>query len=95
MGTLGTIGAVIIGVIALLVIVAIVVFLVALFAPVLIGLIILAIIIGVGYWIYGKVRNRMKCKSSPSYPFLLEIIRIILLTPLSPLDVHLFDSLVL
>jgi len=50
-------GAIIIGVIAFIVIVAIVVFLVTLFAPVPLGLIILAIIIGVGYWIYGKVRN--------------------------------------
>jgi hypothetical protein len=58
MGTIGTIGTIVIGVIAFIIIVAIVVFLVTLFAPVLIGLIILAIIIGVGYWIYRKVRNR-------------------------------------
>jgi membrane protein implicated in regulation of membrane protease activity len=54
MGTVGTIGSIIIGVIAFIVIVAIIVFLVTLFAPVLIGLIILAAIIGIGYWIYRK-----------------------------------------
>src|SRR5690349_14153558 len=57
MGTLGTIGTIVIGVIAFIIIVAIVVFLVTLFAPVLIGLIILAIIIGVGYWIYGRIKG--------------------------------------
>jgi hypothetical protein len=55
---LGTIEAVIIGVIAFIVIAAIVVFLITLFAPVLIGLIILAILIGVGYWIFGKIKGR-------------------------------------
>ena len=54
----GTIEAVIIGVIAFIVIAAIVVFLVTLFAPVLIGLIILAILIGVGYWIFGKIKGK-------------------------------------
>ena len=33
-------------------------FLVTLLAPVLIGLIILAILIGVGYWIFGKIRSK-------------------------------------
>jgi len=33
-------------------------FLVTLLAPVLIGLIILAILIGVGYWIFGKIRGK-------------------------------------
>ena len=49
---------VIIGIIAFIVIAAIVVFLVTLFAPVLIGLIILAILIGIGYWIFGKIRGK-------------------------------------
>jgi len=50
------------GIIAFIVIAAIVVFLVTLFAPVLIGLIILAILIGIGYWIFGKIQvsNNMK-----------------------------------
>ena len=58
MGLIGTIGAIVIGVIAFIVIAAIVIFLVTFFAPVLIGLIILAILIGVGYWIYGKIKGR-------------------------------------
>jgi hypothetical protein len=58
MGKGGTIAWVIIGAIAFIVIAAIVVFLVTFFAPVLIGLIILAILIGVGYWIYGKLRGK-------------------------------------
>ena len=58
MGWVGTIGSIIIGIIAFIVIVAIIIFLVTLFAPILVGLIVLAIIIGVGYWIFKKVKNR-------------------------------------
>jgi hypothetical protein len=60
MGIARTTGTVIIGVIAFIVITAIVVFLVTFFAPILIGLIVLAIVIGVGYWIFGKIRGRQR-----------------------------------
>jgi uncharacterized membrane protein YqjE len=46
----GGIGTIIVGIIALIVIIAIIVFLVQLLAPVIVGLIILAIIVGVGLW---------------------------------------------
>ena len=47
-----------IGVIVLIIIVARVVFLIKILAPIIVGLIILAIIIGAGYWIYGKIKGR-------------------------------------
>ena len=54
----GVMGAIVIGVLAFIVVAAIFVFLVPLFAPILIGLIILAAIIGIGYWIYEKIKDR-------------------------------------
>ena len=54
MGIGGTIGAIIIGIIALIVIVAIIVFLIKLLAPLFIGTIILAKIVGVGWWMTVK-----------------------------------------
>jgi lipopolysaccharide export LptBFGC system permease protein LptF len=53
----GGIGTIIVGIIALIVIIAIIVFLVQLLAPVIAGLLILAIIVGVGLWIYGKIKR--------------------------------------
>ncbi|HEU4448124.1 MAG TPA: hypothetical protein VFR94_25870 [Nitrososphaeraceae archaeon] len=47
-----------IGIIALIVIVAIIVFLIELLAPLFIGIIILAIIVGMGWWIYSKIKSR-------------------------------------
>ena len=41
-----------------IVIVAIIVFLIKLLAPLFIGIIILAIIVGVGWWIYSKIKSR-------------------------------------
>jgi hypothetical protein len=40
------------------VIIAIIVFLIKLLAPIIVGLIILAIIVGVGFWIYGRIKAR-------------------------------------
>ena len=57
MGLAGTLGTIIVGIIALIVIVAIIVFLVKLLAPIFLGLIIMAIIIGAGLWIYGKIKK--------------------------------------
>jgi hypothetical protein len=39
-------------------IVAIIIFLIELLAPLFIGIIILAIIVGVGWWIYSKIKTR-------------------------------------
>lgn len=50
-------GSIIVGIIALIVIVAIIVFLIQVFAPVTISLIILAIIVGAGYWIYRRIKT--------------------------------------
>jgi hypothetical protein len=58
LGIGGTIAAIIIGIIALIVIIAIIVFLIELLAPLFIGIIILAIIVGVGWWIYSKIKSR-------------------------------------
>src|SRR5215216_3921516 len=41
-----------------IVIVAIILFLIKLLAPLFIGIIILAIIVGVGWWIYSKIKSR-------------------------------------
>ena len=54
---IGGIGTIIFGIITLIVIIAIIVFLVQLLAPVVVGLIILAIIIGVGLLLYGKIKR--------------------------------------
>src|SRR5215212_4655805 len=51
------IGAIIVGIIALIVIIAVIIFLIEILAPIFIGLIIVAIIIGVGLWIYGKMKS--------------------------------------
>jgi hypothetical protein len=37
--------------------IAIIVFLIKILAPIIVGIIILAIIIGAGYWIYGKMKG--------------------------------------
>jgi hypothetical protein len=58
LGIGGTIGAIIIGIIALIIIIAIIVFLIELLAPLFIGIIILAIIVVVGWWIYSKIKSR-------------------------------------
>jgi hypothetical protein len=62
LGIGGTIAAIIIGIIALIVIIAIIVFLIELLAPLFIGIIILAIIVGVGWWIYSKIKVASKCQ---------------------------------
>jgi hypothetical protein len=58
LGLASTVGTIIIGIIALIIIIAIIVFLIKLLAPIFVGLIVLAIIIGVGYWIYVKLKAR-------------------------------------
>lgn len=45
---------------SLAVIIAIVVFLVEVLAPIFVGLIILAIIVGVGLWIYSRIKQRLQ-----------------------------------
>jgi hypothetical protein len=45
-----------VGVRVLIAIIAIVVFLIELLAPVIVGPIVLAIIVGIGLWIFGKVK---------------------------------------
>jgi len=54
---MGLAGSIIVGIIALTVIVAIIIFLIQLLAPIIIGLIVLAIIGGTGYWIYQKTKT--------------------------------------
>lgn len=54
---MGLAGSIIVGIIALIVIVAIIIFLIQLLAPIIIGLIVLAIIVGTGYWIYQKTKT--------------------------------------
>ena len=56
---LGTIGIIIVGIIVLAVIIAIVVFLVEVLAPIFVGLTILAIIVGVGLWIYSRIKRAL------------------------------------
>ena len=58
MGLAGTLGSIIIGIIALIIIIAIIVFLVKIGIYIFIGLIVLAIIVGAGFWIYGKIKTR-------------------------------------
>ena len=53
----GRIGSIMVGIIAFIVIVAVIVFLVQLLAPVIIGLIILAVIVGAGYWIFQRLKG--------------------------------------
>jgi len=65
LGIGGTIAAIIIGIIALIVIIAIIVFLIELLAPLFIGIIILAIIVGVGWWIYSKNKESLANASMP------------------------------
>jgi hypothetical protein len=55
----GAIGLAIVGVIVLIVIITIVVFLNDLHAPVIVGLIVLAIIVGVGLWIWKNKVNHL------------------------------------
>jgi hypothetical protein len=57
LGSAGRVGSIIVGIFALIVIVAIIIFLIQVLAPIIIGLIILAIIVGVGYWIYRTMKN--------------------------------------
>jgi len=57
MGSEGRVSSIIIGIIAVIVILAILVFLVNVVAPIIVGIIILLIIIGVGYWIYQQARS--------------------------------------
>jgi hypothetical protein len=58
MGTASTIGTVIVGIIALIIIISIIAFFVKLLAPLFIGLIVLAVIIGAGIWIYMRLNAR-------------------------------------
>ena len=58
LGLAGTIGFIIIGILALVVIIAIAVFLIKVVASFIVGIIILAIIVGVGLWIYGRIKAR-------------------------------------
>jgi hypothetical protein len=58
LGLAGTIGFIIVGIIALIVIIAIAVFLIKVVASFIVGIIILAIIVGVGLWIYGRIKAR-------------------------------------
>jgi hypothetical protein len=58
LGLAGTIGSIIIGILALIVIIAIAVFLIKVVASFIVGIIILAIIVGVGLWMYGKIKAR-------------------------------------
>ncbi|MDW0314986.1 MAG: hypothetical protein QN716_06390 [Nitrososphaeraceae archaeon] len=59
-------GTIILGIIALIVIIAIIVFLVEILAPIIIMLIVLAIIVGVGLWIYGKIKRTRKSEAMRS-----------------------------
>ena len=47
-----------VGITALIVIIAIIAFLIKVFAGIFVGLIILVIIIGVGFWIYTRLKSR-------------------------------------
>jgi hypothetical protein len=58
MGTASTIGTVIIGIIALIIIISVIVFFVKLLAPLFLGLIVLAVIIGAGFWIYMRLKAK-------------------------------------
>ena len=69
MGIGGTIAAIIIRIIALIVIIAIIVFLIELLAPLFIGIIILAIIVGVGWWIYSKIKSRKQMLTNHTLDF--------------------------
>ena len=59
MGITGTIGTVIFWVIVLLIIIAIAVFLVKVLTQIFVGLIILAVVVGVVFWFYGKIKTRI------------------------------------
>ena len=56
MGTASTIGTAIIGIIALIIIISVIVFFVKLLAPLFLGLIVLALIIGTGIWIFTRLK---------------------------------------
>lgn len=58
MGLGKTIVEIIVAIIALIVIIAVIVFLIKLIAGIFVGLIVLAIIVGVGFWIYGRLKGR-------------------------------------
>jgi lipopolysaccharide export LptBFGC system permease protein LptF len=58
MGAASAIGTIVVGIIALIVIIAIIVFFVKLLAPFFVGLIVLAIIIGAGIWIYSRLKTK-------------------------------------
>lgn len=49
---------IIVAIIALIVIIAVIVFLIKLIAGFFVGLIVLAIIVGVGFWVYGRLKSR-------------------------------------
>jgi hypothetical protein len=58
MGLVGILGSIIIGIITLIIIIAIIVLLVKIGIGSFIGLMLLAIIIGVAFWIYGRIKSR-------------------------------------
>jgi hypothetical protein len=56
MGIASTIGTAIIGIIALIIIISVIFFFVKLLAPLFLGLIVLALIIGAGIWIFTRLK---------------------------------------
>jgi hypothetical protein len=58
MGFLGTVGSIVVGIIVLIIIIAIIVLLIKIGFYIFIGLIVLAIIVGAGFWIYGRIKCR-------------------------------------
>jgi hypothetical protein len=58
MGTASTIGTAIIGIIALIIIISVIVFFVKLLAPLFLGLIVLVVLIGAGFWIYMRLKAK-------------------------------------
>ncbi|MFZ0327075.1 MAG: hypothetical protein WBP64_15285 [Nitrososphaeraceae archaeon] len=58
MGTSSTLRTIIIGIIALVIIIDIIIFFIKIVAPLFAGFIVLAILIGVGLWVYGRMKTR-------------------------------------
>jgi membrane protein required for beta-lactamase induction len=56
---------IIVAIIALIVIIAVIVFLIKLIAGIFVGLIVLAIIVGVGFWVYGRLKSDSYCLEHP------------------------------
>jgi hypothetical protein len=57
-GAASAIGTIIVGIIAMIVIIAVIVFFIKLLAPLVVGLIALAIIIGAGIWVYSRLKTK-------------------------------------